>query len=292
MRKVSQPTSSPSQQPVASSDACKSVKRTYTRMRWALACAALSALPVWGFAGDNKSGCERVVVTGDPDYPPFSWYENGKFYGSAIEIVTAALKRIGLPYEVRYVGPFLRALNEARAGSVDIIAELKDNADRRAYLAFSKVPIFANPVAVFTRADRKLPFKEWGDLTGLRGGVTLGNKFGGGFDEYLAAQLTVETADRIKQNFDKLAYARIDYFVNSYYPALTYLVRANREAEFTALQPFVTASDNFVGWSRASACVGRLEQFDAALTAMVRSGEVRRIQDENFEKLRQGSRAK
>jgi polar amino acid transport system substrate-binding protein len=236
--------------------------------------------------GADTPACRRVVLTGDPDYPPFSWHENNVFGGSAIEIAALALKRIHLPYEIRHVGPFPRVLDEARRGTVDLIAELKNTPERRAYLSFSSVPIFINPVAVFTRPEQTLPFKSWDELTGLRGGITADNKFGGGFDEFMTNRLTVETADRIGLNFAKLAAGRIDYFVNSYYPALSWLIRDGREADFKLVQPFVTATDNFVGWSKASPCIGKLREFDTVLAAMVRSGEVRRILDANLDRLR------
>jgi polar amino acid transport system substrate-binding protein len=238
-------------------------------------------------AAADTSSCKRVILTGDPDYPPFSWYEDKVFQGSAIEIVGLALKRIQLPYEIRYVGPFPKVLAAAREGQVDLIAELKSTPERKEYLAFSDVPIFPNPVAVFTRVDQELAFRNWEDLIGLRGGITVGNKFGGGLDEFLENRLAVESASRIDDNFTKLAKGRIDYFVNSYYPALAYLNRARRKAAFKVLQPFAAISDNFVGWSRASLCLDKLRELDAALAAMVRSGEARRIGDTHLDRLRQ-----
>jgi polar amino acid transport system substrate-binding protein len=237
-------------------------------------------------AAADASSCKRVILTGDPDYPPYSWYENNALKGSAIEIVGLALKRIQLPYEIHYAGAFPKVLSAASEGQVDLIAELKNTPERREYLAFSDVSLFANPVAVFTRADQKLTYGRWEDLIGLRGGVTVHNKFGGGLDEFIDNRLTVESASRIGDNFTKLAKGRIDYFINSYYPALSYLIREGRETDFKVLQPFAVASDNFVGWSKASPCIGKLSEFDTALAAMVRSGEVRRILETNLDRLR------
>ncbi|MBI1892224.1 MAG: transporter substrate-binding domain-containing protein [Burkholderiales bacterium] len=242
-------------------------------------------------AGDVRE-CKRVILTGDPDYPPFSWSDNKTLRGSAIEIAALALTRIHVPYEIRYVGTFPNVLEGAKAGKVDLIAELKNTPDRQAYLAYSTVPIFTNPVAVFVRSDQKFPYRVWDDLTTKRGVVTVGNKFGGGFDEYLARNLKVESADTIELSFASLAKGRSDYFVNSYYPAISYLVQARREADFTALQPFVTATENFAAWSKLSPCLFKRAEFDAALAAMVRSGEVRRILDANFEKLRHNGQPK
>jgi polar amino acid transport system substrate-binding protein len=264
-------------------------------MRWlqiackpfrALLCLGCGLVVTMQAASADQGFCKHVVLSGDPDYPPFSWYDNKTLRGSAIEIMALALDRIHVPYDIRYTGPFPKMLAEAKAGRVDLIAELKNIPERQAYLTYSTVPIFTNPVAVFTRSDKKLTIKGWDDLVGLHGVITVGNKFGGGFDEFLARRLTVESADNIGLSFDYVASRRSDFFVNSYYPAISYLIRERKDADFKVLQPFVTATENFAAWSKASSCNGKRAELDAALVAMVRSGEVRRILDANLERLR------
>jgi polar amino acid transport system substrate-binding protein len=241
------------------------------------------AVPAYG-----ATACKNVVLTGDPDYPPFSWYENKTFHGSAIEIAALALERVHLPYSVRYVGAFPQVLNEARTGRVDLVAELKNTPDRRVYLAYSTVPIFTNPMAVFTRSEQKFLYQSWDNLIGHPGVMVIDNKFGGGFDEFLNNRLNVESADSIGAGFGKLASGQADYFVNSYYPAISYLIKKRQDADFKALQPFVTATENFAAWSKASPCVTKMAEFDAALVAMVHSGEVRKILDFHSDRLRHG----
>ncbi|WP_051710200.1 substrate-binding periplasmic protein [Andreprevotia chitinilytica] len=247
-----------------------------------VACSGLAAaLP------QGEASCKRVVISGDPEYPPLSWFDGKGLHGASLNIVTAALDRIHLPYEIRYQGPFLRVLSAAKSGAVDIVSELKNTPERNAFLAFPKTPIFVNPIAVFIHRDQKLAYKNWRDLIGLHGGITLGNKFGGGFDEFLTSQLMVEPAPKIEMSFAKLALKRIDYFVTGYYPGLSYLIETHQENNFVALQPFVTATDNYPGWSKASPCLNRLPEFDAALAELVRSGKTRQILDESLGLLRQ-----
>lgn len=240
----------------------------------------------WAAQAAAADGCKRVIITGDPDYPPFSWYDNKVFHGSAIEIAALALERIHAPYEIRHVGRFPQVLEQARQGKVDLIAELKNTPERQEYLAYSVVPIFTNPMAVFIRSDRKLAYQSWDDLIGKRGVMTASNKFGGGFDEFLKRRLTVDIADTIAASFASLAKGQAEYYVNSYYPAIFYLKQEGIEADFKALQPFVTATENFAAWSKASPCADKRAEFDAALMAMMRSGEVRRLLDSNLEKFR------
>lgn len=247
----------------------------------------LCAAPIFAAAHVAHAGeCRRVVLSGDSNYPPFSWSDSHGFHGSAIDVASKALTKMGIPHEVRYVGTFPQVLESAKAGKIDLIVELKNTSDRQSYLAYSSVPLFSNPVAVFVRSDEKMEYRAWSDLVGKRGVVTVGNKFGGGFDEFAARKLTVETAEDIKSSFAKLESGQSDYYVNSYYPAVSYLFQVRRQDSFKALQPFITATENFMAWSSASPCAEKRKDMDAVLNAMMQSGEVRKMLEDNFEYLR------
>lgn len=252
------------------------------------ACLALAAVmaAIGTSRGDAAEQCNRLVISGDPDYPPLVWFDGQTMRGSTIEIAAAVARRVGLAYDIRYVGPFPRVLLAAHKGEVDLISEMKDTPERRDYIAFPATPIFVNPIAVFARRDHPIAFSTWNDLVGHRGGITLANKFGGGFDEFLVQHLTIEQAPRLEAGFAMLAKDRIDYFVTGYYPGLAYLIRAKEEQQFVALDPYVTASDNFIGLAKKSGCIGRLGDIDAALADLLRSGEVQRILQSGFESWR------
>jgi len=256
------------------------------RIAACLALAATAMAAIGSSRGVAAEGCERLVISGDPEYPPLVWFDGQTMRGTTIEIAAAVARRLDLPYDIRYVGPFPRVLLAARNGEIDVISEMKDTPERRDYIAFPGTPIFVNPIAVFARRDHPIAFTTWNDLIGRRGGITLANKFGGGFDEFLAQHLTIEDAPRLESGFAMLAKDRIDYFVTGYYPGLAYLIRANEESKFVALDPYVTASDNFIGLAKKSRCIGRLGDIDAALAAMVRSGDVQRIVQTGFESWR------
>ena len=209
--------------------------------------------------------CTKVVVTADPEFPPYAWYDGQALRGASVDVVVAVLQAIKLPHELRFVGPFVRVLQSARTGELDIITELTRNAEREDYLAFTDTAIFTNPTSVVVRAGQNLRFTKREDLRGLRGGVKHGTRFGDGLDEYIAGNLTVETGPGIKENFLKLEAGRIDYFITPHYPALSYLISSGSEARFQMLKPFIAEAPNYVGWSRRSPCLGRLQEFDAML---------------------------
>lgn len=225
--------------------------------------------------------CTKVIVTADPEYPPYAWYDGQTLRGASVDVVLTVLQSIKLPYELRYVGPFVRVLQNARTGEVDIITELKRNTEREEFLAFADTPIFANPSSVFVRAGQKLKFTRREDLRGLRGGVTHGTRFGDGLDEFIEANLTVEVGPGIKENFLKLDMGRIDYFLSPHYPALAHLITSGSESRFVAMKPFVAEALNYVGWSRRSACLGKLAESDAMLKRYVATLSLGRLVDDN-----------
>lgn len=221
--------------------------------------------------------CAKVVVSADSDYAPLHWYDGKRLTGASIDIATRALTALKIPFELRYVGPFHRVLKEAQSGEVAMVASLKNTPERAQYLAFTSVPLFPNPVAVFVSRERAFAYSSWQDLVGKRGGVTLGNQFGGGFDEFLRDRLKVETAQKTYMNFSKLDAGSIDYLVAGYYSSMLYLRQSGQADRFLSVRPFVSQTDNFIAMSRASPCVKYLGAINAQLEQMHKQGELQAI---------------
>lgn len=249
------------------------VHRLSCRLHWKLGLIALAALWTAHASGEV---CKRVIVSADPEFPPFAWYDGHQLRGASIDIVRKVLDSMHLEYEFRYVGPFVRLLQSARDGGVDIITELKDTPERREFLEYVPTPIFKNPASVFVLADKTFPLRSRTNLRGRTGGVTHGTSLGTEFDDYMARELTVEKAPGIKENFGKLELGRIDYFLSPYYPAMSFLMASGQNGKFVALKPPVATVDNFVGWAKRSPCVSRLPEFNAILRKFVRNGSVQR----------------
>ena len=228
--------------------------------------AVVAALMLLALSPSASAECRKVVVSADPEFPPFAWYDGKTLRGASVDVVLTVLRSINLPYELRYAGPFLRLLKSAELGEVDIITELKRTPDRELFLAYADTPIFSNPTSVFVRVGEPIKgFTGRESLRGLKGGVTRGTRFGGGLDDYLAGQLDVEIGPGIRENFSKLEAKRFDYFLSPHYPAMTYLVTSGLEGRFEVLKPYAAEASAYVGWSRKSPCLGRLKAFDAAL---------------------------
>jgi len=230
-----------------------------------------------------SAGCQRVVVSADPEFPPYAWYDGKALRGASVDIVLTVLRAMQLPYDLRYSGPFSRLLRSAQQGQVDIIAELKRTPEREGFLVFSEPSIFSNPASVFVRAGSVIPnFRGRESLRNLRGGVTRGTRFGDGFDEFIQSSLKVEEGPGIHENFLKLKAGRIDYFVSPHYPAMDYLVTSGQEADFAVLKPYVAVAPVYVGWSRRSPCLGRMAEFNARLRRYVAAMDAPRVIEASF----------
>ncbi|MES2071096.1 MAG: transporter substrate-binding domain-containing protein [Pseudomonadota bacterium] len=249
-------------------------------------CAAAAAPRMASTGGE----CKKIVLSADPAYPPLHWYDGKTLQGASIEVATRILAELGIPYEVRYVGPWSRVLRSAELGEIDMITTLKTTPERRNYLEFTSNPAFANPVAVFVPRNSNFHYSRWDDLIGMRGGITRGNKFGNGFDEFLETYLSIDGANLPESSFKKMAIGRIDYFVTGLYTGLAYIAEHGLEAEFIALQPYVVETQNLVGFVKTSPCIKYLPAFDKRLGEMQRQGAIQVILDRNLERWRVLSR--
>ena len=187
-----------------------------------LSCISCACMLLAG-VGHAGADCSRLIVTADPAYPPMHWYDGHSLQGASIEIAKRVLDELKISYEVRYLGPFPRIVAMAERGEVDMIATLKKTPEREGFLLFPKTPALSNPVAVFGSREHPFEFRDRADLIGLKGGITRGNQFGDGLDEFLREKLNVEEANSPESNFSKLGLGRIDYFVTGYYTGMALL---------------------------------------------------------------------
>ncbi|MCH8618322.1 transporter substrate-binding domain-containing protein [Undibacterium sp. TS12] len=201
--------------------------------------------------------CERIVISADPAYPPLHWHDGQQFHGASILILTRILNDLGLPYEVRYLGPWKRVLSAAQSGGIDMITTLKSTPERRSFLLFSEL-VLNNPVAAFARKDKPISFSKWEDLSALNGGIARGNRFGLPFDDFMDKHLNIKETDNLETAFRMLQANRFDYVITGYHSGQAYLASANLEDKLMAVRPFLIDSQNLFGMVAQSPCVSYL----------------------------------
>ncbi len=216
--------------------------------------------------------CSRLVVSADPAYPPLQWYDGKTLQGASIEIAKRVLDELQIPYEIRFVGPFPRVIKMAERGEIDMIATLKKTPEREAFLLFPKTSALANPIVIFQARGHLFEFHDRNDLIGRQGGITRGNQFGDGLDEFISSKLRVEEANSPESNFDKLALGRIDYFATGLYTGLALLMKRGDEKNFLPKSPYLTDTPNYLVLTRQGRCADKLAQVDAKMAELKKNG--------------------
>lgn len=226
--------------------------------------------------------CNRVVISANPDNPPYHWAERGRIVGASVVLIGRILDQLGVAWETRDMGPMPRLLKAAERGEVDLLLGLKRTTEREVYLAYTRAAAFSNPVAVFVANARPLKFEQPQDLISKSGGRTAGESFGDAFDRLADQSLTMQEADSLGVNFLKLAAGRIDYVVAGLHTGRAQLQKLGLADRIMALPKLINDGVSYHGFSRHSACTVLLDAVNAGLAAAHRDGQEHRLLEDSL----------
>lgn len=221
--------------------------------------------------------CTKLVFSANPDYPPFHWSDRGKLMGASIELTQRIFDELGVNAVPQYVGPWARVLRAASQGQIDLVTALKPSPEREAFLAFTPARFYSNPMAIFVRTDQRFPYAGRDDLAGRTGLVARGDRFGEGFDEFLAQKVKVMTDHNMEQGFASLRLRRADFFVTGYYPGTAFLTSRGLAGEVMALTPFINQGSVHHGFVRSSPCLALMGRVSEKLRAYEADGTTERL---------------
>jgi polar amino acid transport system substrate-binding protein len=263
------------------------VARRLSVRLWLLVACCLAATPVPA-AGD----CSHLIFSANPNYPPFHWEQNGKLVGASIDITTRILAALGVVGEARYVGPWNRVLKSAEYGTVDMVVAMRRTPEREAYLEFETEPFSDNPTAAFVDMEQPAPYTQWDDLIGASVGASNGDRYGGGFDEFVLAELHPIYAVDMEHGFSDLHRHLTQYFLTGYLSGRAFLAAKGWDKQIVARTPLVAHDDVFNGFSRKSPCRKLIPAFDLRLQAMRQDGSVDRAIDNAMAAWREHAQSK
>src|SRR5690606_29052947 len=96
--------------------------------------------------------CERLVATGNPEYPPYLWRDPQSpqyLIGANADLLTLIGEGLGLKIEILYTGPWSRAQDEVRTGRVDLLAGAFLTLPRLEYMDYVHPAFFNTPSVVW-----------------------------------------------------------------------------------------------------------------------------------------------
>ncbi|WP_370292769.1 substrate-binding periplasmic protein [Thalassolituus sp.] len=161
---------------------------------------------------------EHIRLGADVWYP-FNGEPDSPRPGYMIELASAVWKQAGHTVDYQVL-PWERAIDEARAGSLDCI--VGTTLDEAPDFLFPDQPLGMDESYIFVLKDNDWQYTGIGSLSEIRIGVVGGYSYDDGeFDEYVTSQTGAPTVQVMKgnnaldQNLQKLLSRRIDALVES-----------------------------------------------------------------------------
>ena len=246
----------------------------------------LGLLPAHSAQAADKA-CRQLVASGNPQYPPYLWRDpadEGRLIGANADLMQLLGKELGIPIELRYIGPWGRVQEEARAGRIDLIAGAFWTLARTEYMDYFHPAFRETRSIVWVRQAAKLNYRRWSDLVGLQGVTVINNSFGEEFDRYARESLTMSQVASVEQAFQMLQRARADYLIYEDGPGQAVLAKMNI-SNLRALSPAVANENLHLTLAHKSACNspevrGRISR---AMYKLVRQGAMTALVDSNIQ---------
>ena len=151
----------------------------------------LTMLPALSVAAGK---CDRLVVTGSPDAPPYLWQDpqNPKhLIGASADLLQQVAGELGVKVELLYAGKRSQALDEVRSGRMDMLADASLTVSELDTLDYIHPPLLENDYLVWTRKDSTLVYNEAQDLHGHPGALSEKSRMTPAFGVFAEQQLTL-----------------------------------------------------------------------------------------------------
>ncbi|RMQ98765.1 hypothetical protein ALP94_04850 [Pseudomonas savastanoi pv. glycinea] len=221
----------------------------------------LAALVIGLLAGPGVAmaagKCERLIVTGSPDAPPYLWrdpQDPKHLMGASADLFKQVAQELGIKVEVLYAGKRSQALEEVRSGRMDMLVDAPLSQAELEALDYIHPPLIQNEIMVWTRHDQALPLDTLADLHGRTGAASERIRMTQAFDAAVKAQLTLERLPNLTEAFQKLMLGQVDYVLASRYPGVAMVQTLGLTKDLVARPQPVDQPGLYLALSFNSAC--------------------------------------
>src|SRR3990167_2734932 len=203
--------------------------------------------------------CERLVATGNPEYPPYLWRDPQnpqQLIGANADLLQHLAKELGVVVYIIYTVPWSLAQDEVRTGRVDLIAGAFLTLPRLEVMDYVHPAFFFTPSVVWVHRGAEFPYAGWDDLRNRTGDTLVNNSFGQTFDAYAKSNLTLEGVASLTQAFQKLLLGRTDYVLYERYPGQALADSLGMQDDLLVLDPPISSEGLYLTLSHNSAWKG------------------------------------
>jgi ABC-type amino acid transport substrate-binding protein len=180
----------------------------------------LTMLPTLSYAAGK---CDRLIVTGSPDAPPYVWQDPlnpKKLIGASADLLQQVAGELGIKIELLYAGKRSQALDEVRSGRMDMLADAPLTVSELEALDYIHPPLLENDYLVWTRKDSALVYNQARDLHGHPGALSEKSRMTPAFGTFADQQLTLTRTPNLTQAFQKLLLGEVEFVLAGRYSGM------------------------------------------------------------------------
>jgi len=201
--------------------------------------------------------CDRLVVTGSPDAPPFLWQDPQDprhLIGASADLLQLVAGQLGIKVELLYAGKRSQALDEVRSGRMDMLADASLTVSELETLDYIHPPLLENDYLVWTRKDSSLVYSKVQDLPGHTGALSEKSRLTPAFATFAEQQLTLTRTSNLTQAFQKLLLGEVEYVLAGRYSGVAMAQTLGMSNDLVARVQPVDKPGLFLAISHDSAC--------------------------------------
>ena len=201
--------------------------------------------------------CERLVATGSPDAPPYSWQDPKDpkhLIGANVELLQQVASELGVKVDVLSAGRRDQALEEVRSGRMDLLLDTPLQVGQLTALDYIHPPLQLNEYLVWTRHDAELAFNGPADLANYQGSLSERARLTPAFEAFAKAHLKLQPAQNLTQAFQKLVLGQVDYVLAGRYSGMAMIQSLGMSNDLIARGLPVDRPGLYLAVSHNSAC--------------------------------------
>jgi polar amino acid transport system substrate-binding protein len=228
--------------------------------------------------------CLKLVATGNPEYAPYLWRNQDNLVGANADLMQQLSKEIGIPIEVKYLGPWSRVQELARTGRVDLVAGAFLTQARLDYMDYFQPAFQSTRTVIWMHAPRSFNYNAWADLRSRKGLTVVNNSFGEGFDAYAKKSLTIDAVPSLEQALQMLTLGRANYVIYEEEPVRAMAATLNL-LSLKAASVAVSAEDLYLTMSHKSPCnTGEIRgRITKAIQSLTKNKTMKQLVDNNIQ---------
>jgi len=233
----------------------------------------------------DESSMLKVAVF---DFPPYMFISDDSITGPSIDVLKEAMMRVGYVENEDYqivVYPWVRTLEMARSGDIDIIGQILRSEERFEYLDYSNEHHAVEQMVFITQKDSDITYDgNLSKMSHLTFGTILGFKYGEEFDKAISDGIVkVDPSNSPQDNIEKLILGRVDIVLEVKLVALSILKEKEAQDQIKILNPPHLDNYSYFGFSKVKNHKDLRDQIDQALLELRKDGTEAEIYSRYFD---------